>query len=195
MRKTIRSLMVISGMLAAAFFVSVAPVSAAGLTPAEQAQLVFVREEEKLARDIYSDLHETWGTPVFANITESEQRHMNAVLMLLVKYGIPDPASPQIGVFSDPKLQELYRQLASQGQQSLLDAMKAGALIEEVDIKDLRIAIDDTNRTDLRRVYGNLERGSGSHLRAFASHIEALTGERYVAQFLAQDEVDEILGR
>ena len=73
--------------------------------------------------------------------------------------------------------------------------MKAGALIEEVDIKDLRMAIDDTSRTDLRRVYGNLERGSGNHLMTFVSHIEAISGERYVAQFLTQDEVDEILGR
>lgn len=187
--------MAVSGLIAAVLFMSAAPVWAAGLTPEEQEHLVFMREEEKLARDVYSTLYETWGSLVFSNITASEQRHMDAVLRLLVKYGIQDPAYVQIGVFSDPKLQELYRQLVSQGQTSLLGAMRAGALIEEVDIKDLRIAIDETSKTDLRRVYGNLERGSGNHLMAFVSHIEAITGERYVAQFLTQDEVDEILGR
>ena len=195
MRKTILRHMVLSGMLVAALFVSAAPVWAAGLTPEEQEHLVFMREEEKLARDVYSILYETWGSLVFSNIAGSEQRHMDAVLRLLVKYGIPDTAPPQIGAFNDPKLQELYRQLVRQGQTSLLDAMKAGALIEEVDIKDLRMAIDDTSRTDLRRIYGNLERGSGNHLMTFVSHIEAISGERYVAQFLTQDEVDEILGR
>mgnify|MGYP001767104024 CR=1 FL=1 len=195
MRKTILRHVVLLGVLAAALFVSAAPVWAAGLTPEEQEHLVFMREEEKLARDVYSILYETWGSLVFSNIAGSEQRHMDAVLRLLVKYGIPDPAPTQIGAFNDPKLQELYGQLLRQGQASLLDAMKAGAMIEEVDIKDLRMAIDDTSRTDLRRVYGNLERGSGNHLRVFVSHIEAITGERYVAQFLTQDEVDEILGR
>jgi len=195
MRKTILNLMVIFGMFAAALFASLAPVWAAGLTPEEQEHLIFLREEEKLARDVYSTLYETWGSLVLSNIAASEQKHMDAVLRLLVKYGVPDPASAQIGVFSDPKLQDLYRQLVSQGQTSLQDAMKAGAFIEEVDIKDLQIAIDDTNKTDLRRVYGNLEPGSGNHLMAIVSHIEAITGERYVAQFLTQDEVDEILGR
>lgn len=195
MRKTILGRVVLLGVLVAALFVSAAPVWAAGLSPEEQEHLVFMREEEKLARDVYSILYETWGSLVFSNIAGSEQRHMDEVLRLLEKYGIPDPAPPQIGAFNDPKLQELHRQLVRQGQESLLDAMKAGALIEEIDIKDLRMAIDDTSRTDLRRVYGNLERGSGNHLMAFVSHIESITGERYVAQFLTQDEVDEILGR
>ena len=82
-----------------------------------------------------------------------------------------------------------------QGEESLLGALQAGAFIEEYDIKDLRTAYDEATKADLRRVYGNLELGSENHLRAFVSHIEALTGKPYVAQFLTQDEVDEILGR
>ncbi len=195
MRKKIFRQMAVSGLLAAALFVSVAPVLAAGLTPEEQKQLVFIREEEKLARDVYIAMYETWGSLVFSDIKASEQNHMDAVLRLLVKYGIPDPASAQIGVFNDANLQELYQKLVAQGQTSLLGAMMAGAWIEEADIRDLRAAIDGTTKTDLRRVYGNLEEGSGNHLRAFVSHIEALTGQRYVAQILPQDEVDEILGR
>jgi len=195
MRKKICRQMAVAGLLAAALFVSVAPVLAAGLTPEEQEQLVFIREEEKLARDVYIAMYETWGSLVFSDIKASEQKHMDAVLRLLVKYGIPDPASAQIGVFNDPNLKELYRKLVAQGLTSLLGAMMAGAWIEETDIRDLRAAIDGTTKTDLRRVYGNLEEGSGNHLRAFASHIEALTGARYVAQVLSQEEVDEILGR
>jgi len=194
MRKTFKRAAV-SGLIAAMLILSAAQVLAAGLTPEEQEQLAFVREEEKMARDVYSAFYESWGTPIFGNIAESEQRHMDAVARLLVKYGIADPASPHIGVFNDPRLQELYKTLVTQGRTSLLEAMKAGALIEEADIRDLRAAIDGTTKTDLRRVYGNLERGSGNHLRSFVAHIEALTGEHYVAQVLSQDEVDEILGR
>jgi hypothetical protein len=38
--------------------------------------------------------------------------------------------------------------------------------------------------------------GSKNHLRAFVGNIESVIGEgNYVAQYLTQEEVDEILGR
>ena len=42
-----------------------------------------MREEEKLARDVYLTLYDIWGTPAFNNIASSEQTHMDAVLMLI----------------------------------------------------------------------------------------------------------------
>ncbi len=62
------------------------------LTAAEEEGLLFMREEEKLARDVYLVLFDKWGLRVFENIAESEQRHMDAVLYLLGKYGLDDPA-------------------------------------------------------------------------------------------------------
>ncbi len=195
MKKTAVNQMIISGLLIAALLVSAAPVWAATLTPVEEEHLVFIREEEKLARDFYMKMYEKWGSLVFNTIGASEQEHMDAVLSLLVKYGISDPASAEAGVFTNTELQGLYNQLIRQGQASLLGALRAGAFIEEYDIRDLRTAYGESTKADLRRVYGNLERGSENHLKAFVSHIEAVMGTPYVAQFLAQDEVNDILGR
>ncbi len=53
-----------------------------GLTPLsaeEIAGLVYMWEEEKLARDSYLLLDEEWDLMIFASISVSEQRHMNAV--------------------------------------------------------------------------------------------------------------------
>ena len=162
------------------------------LSQTEADTLTFMREEEKLARDVYLVMFAYWGTKTFSNIAESEQNHMDAIKTLLDKYELSDPASQEIGVFNDPSLQELYEQLENQGKVSKLDAFMVGALIEEIDIEDLQTAIDQTDKQDLQRVYGNLMSGSENHLRAFVSQIERL-GVNYEAQYLPQEVVDEIL--
>ena len=163
------------------------------LSSTEAETLTFMREEEKLARDVYLVMFAYWGSKTFTNIAESEQNHMDAIKTLLDKYGLSDPAYQEIGVFNDPSLQELYDQLESQGKVSKLDAFMVGALIEEIDIEDLQTAIDQTDKKDLQRVYTNLMNGSENHLRAFISQIERL-GVNYEAQYLPQEMVDEILG-
>jgi hypothetical protein len=164
------------------------------LTEAEADTLKFMREEEKLARDVYTVMYQSWGAAIFSNIAESEQRHMDALKSLLDKYGLTDPASSEVGVFVDPELQDLYDDLISRGERSLLDAVMVGALIEEVDIEDLQSAIQGTSRIELQAVYGNLLDGSINHLKAFVSHIEVL-GVDYVAQHLTQEEVDALLAQ
>jgi hypothetical protein len=145
------------------------------LTDVEKATMIHMREEEKLARDVYIMMYEFWGDAIFSNISVSEQRHMDAILQLLVKYGVPDPAAGSaVGVFGDLGLQKLYTDLVSQGQLSLLDACLVGRAIEELDITDLLKAIDETDKADLERVYSNLLNGSYHHLRAFNFHIDNL---------------------
>lgn len=163
------------------------------LSQTEADTLNFMREEEKLARDVYLVMFTYWSSKSFTNIAESEQAHMDAIKKLLDKYGLPDPVDPEIGVFNDTELQHLYDDLVVQGANSKLDALMVGALIEEVDIEDLQTAIDQTDKQDLDRVYGNLMSGSKNHLRAFVSQIELLSGEDYEAQYLPQEVVDAIL--
>ena len=163
------------------------------LSQTEADTLSFMREEEKLARDVYLQMIAEYGSKIFYNIAESEQTHMDAIKTLLDKYGLDDPAVPKFAVFNDTELQVLYDELVAQGDDSKLDALMVGALIEEVDIKDLQTAIDQTDKHDLERVYGNLMSGSKNHLRAFVSQIELLSGENYEAQYLPQEVVEEIL--
>ena len=147
------------------------------LTVAEQDNLEFMREEEKLARDVYTHLYGIWGTAVFNNISISEQRHMDAVLASLNFYGIPDPAAGNgAGVFTNSNLQQLYDDLVVQGEVSEISALEVGIAIEEIDIADLETATSSTNRTDIIRLYSNLLKGSLNHLAAFTNKLEFLGG-------------------
>lgn len=140
------------------------------LAPGEQASLLYMREEEKLARDIYLRMYERWNVRVFNNIRQSEETHMSAILTLLTRYTIPDPVgSNGIGVFVDPNLQELYNQLIVRGSTSLTEALAVGVLIEQTDIADLAAGLSVANHQDIVRVYTNLLRASQNHLAAFTT--------------------------
>ena len=164
------------------------------LSVAEEADLLFMREEEKLARDTYLTLYAAWNLSVFSNIASSEQMHMNALLKLLKKYDLPDPAAGnEIGEFTNTALQTLYLELIENGMVNSLEALKVGGLIEETDMRDIKAAIDRSQKEDIDAVYESLLCGSRNHLRSFAQNIVALTEHAYVAQVLDQTEVDEIL--
>lgn len=157
------------------------------LTAEETAGLLAMREEEKLAHDVYVTLYQVWGQPTFQNIAASEQTHMDALKTLLTRYGVADPVAELApGVFATPATQALYDQLVTQGQASLADALKVGAAIEELDILDLEKYAAQTGHADLQQVYTNLRQGSISHLRAFASTWERQTGATYQPQSLSQ---------
>lgn len=174
---------------------SVAYSATEALSADEQADLLFMREEEKLARDTYLTFYDQYETlTVFSNIASSEQSHMNAMLKLLKKYKLPDPAANTgIGEFTNPTLQTLYNTLIAQGETSGIEALKVGGIIEEKDMHDIQGAIDRSQKDDIDAVYETLMCGSRNHLRSFAQNIEALTGQPYVAQILDQTEVDEII--
>lgn len=162
------------------------------LSEQEEQDVLLMREEEKLARDVYRAMFDLWEVPTFFRISESEQRHMDALGRLIARYDLEDPVVDDTqGVFTNPVFVELYGQLVEAGSASIVEALKVGALIEELDIKDLREALAQTDHGDLQRVYGNLMRGSRNHLRAFAGLITA-AGETYEAQHLTQEEFDEI---
>ncbi len=148
----------------------------------EQASLLYIREEEKLAYDVYIKLNTQWGgsTPTFGNISNSEAKHQDAVHELLVRYNLPDAAAGlPAGVFNNTKLQNLYTQLVNTGAASLVDALKVGAAIEEIDIIDIQNDMAKVDNQDIRLVYENLMKGSRNHLRAFVKNL-ANQGVTYV---------------
>ena len=171
----------------------VASLPAQDLSTEEEVGLTKMREEEKLARDVYQVLYQKWGAQVFGNITQSEQRHMDAIKALLDKYNLPDPVTdPSVGAFTSPEMQELYEKLVAQGEQSLVEALKVGATIEDLDLYDLYELLGKTDNADIQRVYENLAKGSRNHLRAFTTQL-SLNGVTYEAQFLTQEQVDSII--
>ena len=156
------------------------------LNPEEAEALLFMREEEKLARDVYNEMYELWGQPTFKNIAASEQDHMDSIKLLLDRYNLTDPAL-EPGSFSDPELGALYDQLIAQGSASLAEALKVGAAIEEIDILDLEERIAQTDNEDIQFAFDRLMRGSYNHLNAFTRMLAKQTGETYEPQYLTPE--------
>ncbi|MCK4890280.1 MAG: DUF2202 domain-containing protein [Candidatus Aminicenantes bacterium] len=160
----------------------------------EKTSLLHMREEEKLARDVYNYLYERWGMRIFDNISLAEQMHMDAIATILQKYDIPDPvlSDDDRGTFSDEGLKELYTTLITKGNNSITDALLVGATIEDLDIFDLQNALLKVDNMDILFVFGNLKKGSENHIRAFSSQLMGFN-IIYTAQYISQDELDIIL--
>lgn len=186
----------------------------------EQTHLIFMREEEKLARDVYTMLGNMYpDSVVFGKIDDSEQRHTDSVRDKLLQYGVKDPSTnDNVGVFTGDEygwyFTEKYNELIMRGAMSEFDALYVGAFIEELDMQDINQcpsvivetsdSINDvsecgkvyTQSSDIQRLYDNLLEGSENHLAAYVRRIEAVIGMgAYQAQVLTQDQVDSILGR
>jgi Uncharacterized protein conserved in archaea len=167
------------------------PPTAGELDDDELAGLLWMREEEQLAHDVYVELGDRWGLRVFENIAASEQQHIDVTKGLLDRYGVADPAADNpSGTFTDPRIQELYDDLIARGATSREDALAVGATIEELDIADLRARADATDEAALDDAYARLERASRNHLRAFVSRLDLL-GVEYEPTVL--DDFDEIV--
>jgi len=155
--------------------------------------LMFLREEEKLARDVYITLYSKWGAKIFNNISSSEQTHMDAVLQLLNKYNLNDPVGTNgVGVFENADLQKLYTQLVTQGNENILQAYTVGATIEDLDILDLANWLTKIDNQDIMLVYEMLTKGSRNHLRSFYSNILNVGGT-YTPQYITQEQFDAII--
>jgi len=186
----------------------------------EELHLVFMRGEEKLARDVYTTFSMMYPRArVFGNIDDAEQTHMDAVRDKLAQYDITDPnTNDNIGVFTGKEFGKYFRKtyllLVEMGELSQLDALYVGAYIEELDIRDIDLCPDEiisqdngvdsaddcgrayTDNPDIKRLLNALLKGSESHLRAYVRNIERHIGAgSYEAQVLEQAEVDTILRR
>ena len=160
----------------------------------EIADLLFMREEEKLAHDVYTVLYAQYSQQIFTKISDSEQIHTDAIMLLLDRYELEDPVGDNdLGVFTNEDLQTLYNGLIESGSQSLTEAFLVGLAIEEIDILDLEEAMAGTELPAILLVYENLLKGSHNHLRAYVRNYESETGEVYVPRWLSQEAYDEIL--
>jgi hypothetical protein len=163
------------------------------VTEYEKTSLQYMREEEKLARDVYQYLYTVHGTAIFSNIANSEQTHMDAIKQLLLKYGITDPAQDDTrGAFTNAHLQDLYAQLTSAGEISPASGLRVGATIEDLDLFDLGTELDKVTNVDIVRVYSSLSKGSRNHLRSFYAQLLTL-GETYTPQYISAEEFNSII--
>jgi hypothetical protein len=168
-------------------------VQAASLEPFEEDSILYLREEEKLARDTYLTLYDIWEMDIHQTISVSEQSHMDAILTLVEKYNLDDPASPEIGVFQNDFLQDKYYELVAWGDDSQAAALLVGCLIEELDLLDLADRMAQIDNRDILTVFQNLTDGSENHLRAFVGQYESLTGDTYEPVLLDQNFYQQVI--
>ncbi len=163
------------------------------LSEEEIAGLILMREEEKLARDVYNTLGKKWGMKIFTNIAKSEQTHTDAIKVLLDRYNIDDPVkNDSTGAFTSPQMDKLYKNLVKQGNATLLDGLIVGGIVEDLDIKDLNELLTKTDKADIITTYNNLNKGSRNHLRAYIKQITN-NGGSYSPQYISQTEFDNII--
>lgn len=163
------------------------------LTPVQLEQLIRMREEEKLAHDVYVTLAQSSGLPIFNHIAKAESQHMRAVERLASRYSPAIAgANLPVGSFSDPQFQTLYKSLVSAGRASPSAAVMVGAKIEEMDIKDLQTLLSQNPPQDVSQVFEHLLKASKNHLRAFTMELRQLGGA-YTPQLLSHQEFDSIV--
>jgi hypothetical protein len=135
------------------------------ITDAEKENLVYGQQEERVARDVYLALAEQYEIPVFSNIAQAEDRHLEAIGSLLDLYDIPQTEGYG-------ELQDLYNDLITKGSFSLENALEVGVMIEILDIEDLDKALTSTTNESIKTVYTNLRKGSVNHLNAFVRNMQ-----------------------
>jgi hypothetical protein len=142
------------------------------LTDAELADILFLREEEQLAHDLYARWAGMYTVPVFSNIAASEITHYNEVQLLIDRYGLGDHRIGNASAgYTDPAIQSLHATLAAQGDASMTGAFESSLAVEVRDIADLDKALANTTRADITQVYSNLRRGSENHKSAFLRQL------------------------
>jgi hypothetical protein len=178
---------------------TIAALSLEELSPLEIEYLILMREEEKLARDVYETLAGLWNLAIFDNIARSEQRHMDAVGALIDKYSdiLDDPVQDDTtGVFSDPLnvgFSGLYNEWTQTGGGSTVAALRVGAEIEDLDIGDLIEALGSVDNNDIQVVFKNLLQGSANHYAAFTRLLEA-SGETYTPEHFSMEDLEALIG-
>jgi len=153
------------------------------LSPSEEAALIYGQQEERLARDVYQNLFDQYDLDIFSRISQSEQKHMDALGKALSTLSLPETEGYG-------ELQSTYEALIEKGTLSLQDAIEVGITIELLDIKDLDATIALTENSLLKKIYTNLRRGSVHHLKAFVRELEKNDFETEIEyqSFLSSDD-------
>jgi rubredoxin len=163
------------------------------LKDVEKEGLNYIYEVEKLARDVYRYSFDKWGTYVLDTISNSEQAHMNIVKELIDAYGIDNPAEDNnYGEFNNSELQALYNELKGQSASSEAKALEIAAMVEEIDIVDIKKYLEQTDKDNIDTAFNKLVEGSNNHLRIFVNALSD-KGISYQPQYLSQQDYNKAL--
>lgn len=130
-------------------------------------------EGERMAHDLYSQLHEAWGQPRFERFADAGQRHLDALTAQMDRLGIMRAAvMPEPGVYADPEVQALYDAWLDRGSSSEREALAVGIELEERAIAELEGIIARTEDAELAGAFGYLLDGARSHRDSLRNGLE-----------------------
>jgi hypothetical protein len=154
--------------------ISETPVAA--LSDAQKESLLFMYNEEKMARDLYVSLNALNPIKTLENIAlRAEQTHMEMVYELITKYDLDTQNLTELAPneFSNAAVQNLYDALYERGAPSLQASLEVGCMVEVTDINDLNVHLAEVQGIeDLEAVFENLRAGSYTHYWAFDTALK-----------------------
>jgi hypothetical protein len=168
------------------------PPATVALSMREKKGLLFIWEEEKTARDLYTSLFEKDRLPIFMDLARSEQSHMDQAKAIIDKYALTIPGKDEQGVFQNQTLQKIHDELLAKGLSSDQDALAVAANFEEISIMDLEKELNTTHAEDVSAMYQGLLAGSRKHLRSYVADLMD-RGIKYDPQLLERDEFEKIV--
>ena len=166
--------------------------AAAALSSREKEGLIFIWEEEKMARDLYTSLYENDKLSIFSDLARSEQSHMDQARAIVDKYALIITGKDEQGVFQNQTLQKIHDELLARGLSSDQDALKAAATFEEISIMDLEKELNATHAEDVKAMYQGLQAGSQKHLRSYVTDLKD-RGFKYDPRYLRNGEFEKIV--
>lgn len=141
-------------------------IASSALSDQEKIDLAYQYSEEMVARDAYNYFFSLYNVQTFKNIAESEQKHMDAVKVLLDRYSLPTPTNYG-------ELDSTFLTLKAEWEKWLKEALEVGLKIEILDVKDIVDTIKTTDNDDLKLVFSNIGGASYNHMRGFLQTLQA----------------------
>ena len=136
------------------------------LTESDIKVLAEALDDEYMAYAIYDQVINDFGNVrPFSNIREAEGRHIEALLALYRKYGLPIPEN------SWPEVVPRYKSLEEACEAGMTAEIENGEMYERL--------LQQTNKTDIKGVLNNLKEASQQrHLPAFQRCAERNSNRR-----------------
>lgn len=162
------------------------------LTADEIEFLFAMREDEKMAKDLYTAFGAQYPTAVqFSRIATAEATHVAAIETMLTYYEVSFPALTPAGVFADAEKQAQYDAFLAQGT-TIQGAFEVMALLEEENIAAYKAVEATATNANIKLILANMVRASSNHLKAAVRQLTIL-GITYTPTHLDQATFDEVI--
>jgi len=132
----------------------------------EQSDLQFMVEKEKLLKNVYQEMYDTYETHLFKTIIDCKEKHITLLSARLAKYGAENPAAYLgDGLFSNSSIQQIYDSFIAEGQIDLTNSIMYLKDMEENHIVDIENTLSKAEgNIDIVRVYNICLMESKAHL-------------------------------